>query len=348
MDPLTHALLGATAAHVAFGRRLGGKAALVGAVGALLPDADVLIRSSADPLLAIEHHRGFTHSFAFIPVGGMVAGLPWLLQRSRRALALPVLGAAMLGYATHGPLDAATTYGTQLFWPFSSARVGLNWIAIIDPLFTLVLAAGLILALRWRSPRIGLPPLLLCMLYLGIGFLQRERALAAQERIAEARAHPRIRGAVFPTIGNHLVWRSLYEANDSLHSDRVRVGWVGEVVWVPGTTVPVLREADLPPEKSTEPRLLRDFRRFAWFSDGWVARAPADPRLIGDVRYSLVTGGFEPVWGVRLQLGTGAYTEWVNRSRERQLRLSDLWTEISGADPAYRAVPRLVAGGVTR
>ncbi|MDB2316436.1 metal-dependent hydrolase, partial [Luminiphilus sp.] len=30
---------------------------------------------------------------------------------------------ALVGYATHGLLDACTTYGTMLLWPFSDARI---------------------------------------------------------------------------------------------------------------------------------------------------------------------------------------------------------------------------------
>ena len=57
MDPLTHALLGASAAHVAFSPRLGRRAWLLGAVAGLLPDAEFFIRSSEDPLLNIEIGR---------------------------------------------------------------------------------------------------------------------------------------------------------------------------------------------------------------------------------------------------------------------------------------------------
>jgi inner membrane protein len=340
MDPLTHALLGAAAAQVAFGRRLGRRAALIGAVGALLPDADVLIRSSTDPLLAIEHHRGFTHSFAFVPVGGLVASLPWLLRRRGTSDRLAVIGAAVLGYATHGPLDSATTYGTRLFWPFSDYRVGLDWISIIDPLFTLVLLLGVVLALWWRSARPAAAALVLCLLYLGFGVLQRERSLAAQERIAAARGHARERGAVFPTFANNLVRRSLYQANDSLHSDRIRVGWTGGAQWTPGSSLPLLREENLPAEKRLLPRMRGDFRRFAWFSDGWVARAPMDSTLIADARYSMATDRFEPVWGIRLRPHDREQpTEWVNRSRERRIALRDLWAEITGRHPEYRPLP---------
>ena len=96
---------------------------LPGVVGALLPDADAVIRSSADPLLYAEFHRHFTHSLALIPVGGLVASLPWLMRRAPRGQWRAYLAAATAGYATHGVLDASTSYGTLLLWPFSTVRV---------------------------------------------------------------------------------------------------------------------------------------------------------------------------------------------------------------------------------
>ena len=72
MDPLTQATLGAAAAQVSKPKRFVA-ATLVGAVGGALPDVDILIRSSSDPLLSLEYHRHFTHSLAFIPIGGAIA-----------------------------------------------------------------------------------------------------------------------------------------------------------------------------------------------------------------------------------------------------------------------------------
>ncbi|WP_019218287.1 metal-dependent hydrolase [Legionella tunisiensis] len=50
--------------------------------------------------------------------------------------------AALIGYATHGLLDACTNYGTVLFWPFSERRVYWDLISIIDPFFTVPLVLG--------------------------------------------------------------------------------------------------------------------------------------------------------------------------------------------------------------
>jgi membrane-bound metal-dependent hydrolase YbcI (DUF457 family) len=212
MDPLTHALLGATVAQAALGPRLGRRAWLPGALGGVLPDIDILIRSSTDPLLAIEYHRQFTHALVFIPVGGLVAASPWLLQQRYRADWRPLLAAATLGYATHGVLDACTNYGTHLLWPFLPWRVAWHWITTIGPLLTLILLGGLVLALRRQSRTPALLALLLGVGYVGTAAWQRERALAMQAPLAAARGHPVVRAEMFPTVGNPVLWRSVYQS----------------------------------------------------------------------------------------------------------------------------------------
>lgn len=298
MDPLTHALAGATLAYAATHRRLGRRALFVGAAAALLPDADVLIRSASDPLLAIEHHRGFTHSLLFAPAGAAAVALLF-----RRNL-LWTWTAAIVAWLSHGLLDASTSYGTQLFWPFSRHRVGLDIISIVDPLFTAVVLAGVIAAYRQKSR--GVTIAIACsLLLLGIGLVQRSRAEAAQQTLARTRGDHWTRGAVFPTIGNTIAWRSLYATRDgTLRMDRIRVPWLG------ATTV--THVAAVPQVTSTTPN--RDLERFAWFCDGWMAMDPTDPTVIGDARYSMHTDRYVPVWGVRL-----SPTRWVDRSRQRRL-----------------------------
>lgn len=319
MDPLTHALTGATLAWVASGRELGRRALVVGAAAALLPDLDVLIRSSADPLLAIEHHRGFTHSLLFVPAGGAVAALPFARGRFRAAWL-----AAMLAWLSHALLDAATTYGTRLFWPFSRYRVGLDIISIIDPLFTLIVLGGAIAAFAARR-RLAVIAIAAAVIWLALGFVQRERAMSAQARLASARGDRVVRGAVFPTIGNTIVWRSIYDAGGTLRIDRIRVPWLGAAAFAPVTSMPRVSIAGS-----------RDFERFEWFSDGWVARAPDDPAVIGDARYSLRNDAYEPVWGIRLHANR---TEWIDRTRGRDVSAARLWDEIRGRDPALRPLP---------
>jgi inner membrane protein len=342
MDPLTHALLGGAAAFAAVGGRLGRPALLIGAGAALLPDADVFIRSAADPLLLIEHHRGFTHSLAFMPVGGLVAAAPWMASPRLRRQGPWVLLAALLGYASHGPLDAATTYGTQLFWPFSSHRVGLDWVSIIDPTVTLILLLGVAWA-AWRADRRPVAgALLLATLYLAAGAAQNARALGVQAEIAALRGHERDRTEAFPSFANNVVWRSYYQVGDTIHVDRVRVPWWGGPKWAPGFSVERLREEDLPHAERADPRVIRDFRRFAWFSDGWVARPPHLEDVVGDARYSLGNEAFDPIWGVRFSPGEQPPTVWIDRTRERRLGVGALWREVTGRDPSYRSLAEVL------
>lgn len=122
MDPVSQAVVGATAAQFALTDRLGKRAFACGAVGGLLPDLDVLIRSAADPLLAVEMHRHFTHALAMVPAGGAIAALPFLMTRDNRQRWRAIVAACTLGYASHAPLDVLTSYGTLWLGPMRSKR----------------------------------------------------------------------------------------------------------------------------------------------------------------------------------------------------------------------------------
>ncbi|MEQ2007565.1 MAG: metal-dependent hydrolase [Limisphaerales bacterium] len=361
MDTLTHALLGAALGQVAFGRKLGWRASVIGVVSAELPDVDFLIHTASDPLLNIELHRHFTHSFAFSPVIALAAVLPWFFRAAFRDQRLVLFLCGMLGCWSHILLDACTSYGTQFLVPFSQHRFGWDFISIIDPVFTLALLAGLVVNAissrrsrreeaqteggarnvergkrthRWSWAVLGF-----CAAYMTLGAVQKSRAHAAQAELARLRGHRPEHTEEMPTMGNHLVWRSLYLHDGHIHSDRLRVPWLGPVTVREGNSLPLVTRRDLSPAEAARNGPLRSFERFAHFSDGWIARAPGDPTVIGDMRYSLSGKAFDPIWGIRFTApGAPTEVEWVNRSRERRITLAELWAEITGANPDYRAL----------
>ncbi len=334
MDPVSHVLLGASLGYAAFGRRLGRTAAAIGGLAALVPDADIFIRSAADPLLAIEMHRGFTHALPFVPIGGAIVAALWLLRPDERSRPrwLALWACAMLAYASHTLLDAATSYGTQLWWPFSRERTGWDLISIVDPVFTLALGAGLAWALRRQRLGGAVAGLIAAGLYLSLGGVQHARASAALRELAAARGHPIERAEMMPTLANHLVWRGLYLHAGRIYGDRIRVGWFSAPSVREGWSLPVVAEADLTPAEQAR-NARRSFQRFNWFSEGWVARSPADPSLLADLRYSLSAEAFDPIWGIRFTPPTApTEVEWINRSRERRINLADWWREVAGRD----------------
>lgn len=299
MDPVTQGALGAalsiTAARPAETRI----AAAVGAAAGLLADADVLVRSSSDPLLTLEFHRHFSHSLLFVPVGALVAALLlWPFLRSRLSFRRVYLF-SFLGYSLSGVLDACTSYGTHLLWPLSNERVAWNLIAIVDPLFTLALLGAVVVAMLRREPRGVWIGLAFCGAYLIFGWVQMNRAEAAIRDLAAGRGHAIERLLVKPTLGNQVLRRTIYESQGVFHVDAVRVGLSSHRIYPGGSTPRVLPERDLGavPRGSTT---YRDAERFDRFSEGFTQWHPELPDVLGDVRYSMSPTSLIPLWGIAL------------------------------------------------
>ncbi|HEV7804096.1 MAG TPA: metal-dependent hydrolase [Burkholderiales bacterium] len=320
---MSHALLGAAAAY-AFARTRNRLTLATGAVGALLPDVDVLIGSSSDPLLALEYHRHFTHSFFAAPFGALiVAGLMWLALR-RKAELVPLFWSALAGYISAILLDACTSYGTQLLWPFSDRRFSASIVAVIDPVVTIVLAAGVIAALRSAAARPAQIAIGIVALYLGCGWLQRERAEGLVERMALARGHTISQHEVKPTLGNLLLWRSVYLSGKDYRVDAVRVGLFSAPVLYPGGAARRVEPIDLVPPLTINSVQAADAVRFAKVSEGYLARDPGRPNVIGDVRYSILPNSTLPLWAIEVMperedqhVTFHNYREFTKQDRER-------------------------------
>ncbi len=304
MDILTHGLLGGTLAQSCSRKGETRAATTVGFLAALLADADALIRSDTDPLLTLEYHRQFTHALMFIPIGALLASL--ILWPAFKVFRQPlgfrrIYSYALLGCATSGLLDACTSYGTHLLWPFADARIAWSIISIFDPLFFMILALAMLTGWRRRNSawpgRIGL---LLAATYLAIGWLQHQRAEDAMRATALLRGHVVGRLTVKPTMGNLLLWRSIYRSGDTYQIDAVRVGVGGAGRVYPGNAVRAFDLSRDLPGLSPTSTLHRDIRRFDTFSDGYLALHPDDPGLLGDVRYAMLPTGLRPLWGIRL------------------------------------------------
>ena len=344
MDPLTHTLLGASLGWVVFGRKLGrATAAGVAAAAGAAPDLDILIRSATDPLVAVEYHRHFTHALPLAPLGAAaVVGIlalyrPW--RERWRGCVGAVWGCALVAWVSHCLLDAATSYGTLLLWPLTDRRYGWDVVAVVDPVVTVALAVGLGVALRGRQRAAAWAGLAVAAGYLALGAVQHGRAVEAQGVVAAARGHGPERIEVMPTLGNLVVWRALYEWEGKIYADRIRVGLAGGTTVRAGWALARVGVGDLTAEERARDRR-RSYARLAWFCEGWVARSPADATVLGDMRYSLSTEAFDPIWGIRFTPpGEAAEVAWVNRSRDRRLSLSETWGEWMGRDARFLAVP---------
>ena len=191
MDSLTQIVLGAAVGEAVLGKKIGNKAMLLGAIAGSIPDFDVAAGFFTDTVSALEIHRGFTHSIVFAIVIGLL--FAWLLALwDKRATLKQWWWFWFLAFVTHPLLDAHTTWGTQLFWPFD-LRLAYKNIFVIDPLYTLPFLTFQILAMlrkrgsikRRRFNNLGLiissSYMILTLILKGITYHKFQNALEGQQ-----------------------------------------------------------------------------------------------------------------------------------------------------------------------
>jgi inner membrane protein len=162
MDPITHLASGALVAMILPGTRRSRWFMPFALVCAVLPDVDVFFGST--PLAYLTVHRGITHSFLGGAAMALLMALLFLPLLRRAPQGPPEAGSdprggvhtwgyaryALAAYALillHIFLDCITTYGTQVFLPFSDYRVALPAVFIIDPVMTIAMLAFIVAAM---------------------------------------------------------------------------------------------------------------------------------------------------------------------------------------------------------
>ncbi len=332
MDPLTQGTLGAALPQATTNKAQVAAAGVLGFVAGMTPDLDVLIRSDTDPLLYLEYHRQFTHSLIFIPIGGLLCALAlhWIVGRRWRLTFGRTFLFCTLGYATHALLDACTSYGTVLLWPFSDARFSWSVVSIIDPVFTVPILVLVLLAGFRRKPWLARIALVWAVCYLTLGLVQHRAALAMGEQIAASRGHTPIRIEAKPSFANILVWKVLYETPERFYVDAVRAS-VGPRVY-PGVSLAKLDAARDLPWLDPASQQARDIDRFSWFSEGFISEDPERPNRIIDVRYSFVPNDARALWSIALtpDAPPTAHARFQTHRGNPRDRLDILWRMVSG------------------
>ena len=304
MDSFTQAVLGGTVGHVVAGDRLGRRAALWGAVAGTVPDLDVLAYPALDTAGQLLVHRGVTHGLAFSFVAGPALG--WLVWRGARwqAARAPGRDAGPLAawtavwfwaLLTHPLLDVFTVYGTQLLAPFSKRPFAVGSVFIIDPLYTIPLAACLGAALWHRQPgrrrAWAVAGLAVSTAYLGWGLVAQGVAERATLRALADQGLGPTRTLTAAAPLTTVLWRTVAEIETpdgvvyatglrSLLDDGAEVQF--------DTTV--ARLDLLTPYDGT-----RDAETLRWFSRGWLrARPDGDGVEVSDLRFGRADGDLAP------------------------------------------------------
>lgn len=212
MDSITQALLGAAVGEAVLGQKVGNKAVLWGAIAGTIPDLDVFLDFFLTDLQSLLVHRGFSHSILFAIIMAPVLG--WL--------ALKIYPHGQAGFkdwtklffwamVTHPLLDIFTSYGTQLFLPFSSYRIEFNTISIIDPIFTIPLLVAVISVLfinRNARARKYVIPIALSIsgIYLALTCVNKLHIHSLVQESLHSQQIDHVDFITIPTLFNNFLW----------------------------------------------------------------------------------------------------------------------------------------------
>jgi inner membrane protein len=288
VDSVTQAALGAAigGAIAPSGQRR--KALLAGAALGTLPDLDVLI-DYGDAVANFTYHRGFSHSLFVLPPFAVLLWLVlrrwWAPVREAPSRWLAIIGLALI---THPLLDAHTAYGTQLLWPLTVPPTMWATLFIIDPLFTLPLLVGVVIAAAWParpwSARVTRSCVLLSTLYLGWSWTAQSIVAHHADEVLADRGLQDAPVFITPTPFNTLLWRIVVQTEegylegfDSLLVDTGRLDFTAYAF-----------DRDLLETASD----IWAVSRLRWFSRDFIRAGVVDDRLlITDLRM-----GQEPIY----------------------------------------------------
>lgn len=325
MDSVTQAALGATVAGAIAGKRCNAKVLLAGAALGTLPDLDVVL-DYGDAVSNTIKHRGFSHSLLLLPPFALL--ISWLYCRFRPDAFWTFMRVFLLTVSvlvTHTLLDAMTTYGTQLLWPFAG-YYELRNIFIIDPLYTLplLIAIGAALIFKQRGGVWCQSVVLLSTAYLVWGYGAQQIVANRVEDNLLSQNLPNQHVLITPTPFNTLLWRVVvmdgehyWEGLASLLDDEQHIDFVSR----PLQSWPL----------SDKPETLRGLTAFSHNFLNY--REENNALIVSDLRLGMANNlAFEFVYAQR-----GSDGEWqlldapLRHTSERSLdQLGVLWMRMKG------------------
>jgi len=229
MDSLTQIVLGAACGEAVLGKKIGNKALLFGAIGGTIPDLDVFIGSwfYDNEIQSMAFHRGFMHSILFSILGTFLFG--WLFfklyDKGKRLNSTTLRDWQKLFFwsiITHPILDCFTSYGTQLFYPFTNYRVAFNNISVVDPLYTIPFLICLIVLMffsrnaikrkLWLKIGVGISSVYMILTLLNKIYVNSvfEKSLI-ENNIQFSRFRTQ------PTLLNNVLWYGVAETETAFH-----------------------------------------------------------------------------------------------------------------------------------
>lgn len=300
MDPVSQGALGAACAQICLYPSDKKNVWIAGMIAGMAPDLDILLQSPNDPMFYLLYHRQLTHSVLFIPAGGLLVFLALQLFSRFRAKRKIILMACLIGYASHGLLDAFTIYGTVLWWPFSYDRIAFDVLSIIDPFITFPLVLGVIWTQVFDTRKGVVVGLLLASMTLFVNIIQHQRADHVIQRYQQKNNIQLNKIRILPNFASSTSWRALGFDQNKLYLFQLNVSLLSKANILSVVTFKAFRDNQIPSSLKHAGQQYRDYQIFKWFSDDYLVATSHDPLILVDGRY--INGNpLRALWGIKFQ-----------------------------------------------
>ena len=224
MDTVTHGIAGSVFARTLTERPTARAALVLGLVGSMLPDVDILF--THDKISYLRNHRGWTHSLVLLPLFALALALAArLIYRYARHAPLRTLFLfSAIGIASHIAFDWITSFGTMFWLPFTRRRYALDWVFILDPIFTGMVSISLLATTVFRSRGRLLSTIgaTLLLAYLALCGVLHGVALRTWKRMDAT--PPGAKAIVLPQLLSPFRWLGLSERENEIHVSFFDIG----------------------------------------------------------------------------------------------------------------------------
>ncbi|HYG57091.1 MAG TPA: metal-dependent hydrolase [Symbiobacteriaceae bacterium] len=290
MDNLTHGLLGAAIGMLRL--RDGGperdrpvshtdKAVVWAAfIASELPDGDIFFGEG--PMDYLRIHRGLSHGLVVAPLlalaAAMVTKLVWRQARFWTVFAWSLVSVVLV----HLFPDWLTGWGSQLLQPFSAAKLGLDWVPIVDWLALLALLPAVLAA--WRKPRLRrklTAGVLAFVAVYWLGYRGIAHTLVDGQVAERYDGQPVVQQRVSPNLFNPLAWEYVVDLGDRYELGKGYAWGLAEGV----RSVPKAPADDVIQAVRTAPELKPFFDHFFYPVMTYTKVPDGFAVELGDVRY---------------------------------------------------------------
>jgi inner membrane protein len=289
MDPLTHALASYSLKRAAF-PRVARPVTFAMLIAGTIAETDSLSKF-AGPSAFLTFYRAPCHSLLAALLFSLLVTPAVLLPRRWRTenqiSPLPIFLAALAASVLHLLMDLCQSIGVELFWPFSTRRFALDWVAHLDLWMLGILLAGILLpslfrlvteeiGAKSRGPRgkVGASVALASViLYIVLRFVLHGNAVAAMESRTFRGESPR-KVAAFAESVSPFRWRGIVETERALQDLEIEVGPAAS--FDPDSAVTSYKpEPSLALDAARDTAVARRFLQVARFPKATVEKMPA-------------------------------------------------------------------------